>query len=177
MKTLVIYESKYGSTQKYAEDIASRVGGDILPFKKVKWKKLDEYEIVVFGSYVRGGNITKINEFLQHWNELEGKAIIVFATGMSIPDENTRKELIEQNVLSDVHLRFYQLRGTFDFSKLRFPDSMIFNNSIKIVAEQDPSKANDLEYVKENPIVAYDKDKIERIVTVIEKIKLGEARK
>lgn len=177
MKILVIYESKYGSTQKYAEDIAKHVDAEILPFKKVKWKHLDEYEMVVFGSYVRGGNISKINEFLQHWSSMDGKAVIVFATGMSIPSEETRKDLVEQNVLEDYHLRFYQLRGTFNYQSLRFPDNLMFNQSIKIIEQQQPDKARDLEYVKENPIEAYDQEKIDRIISIIEKIKIGEARK
>lgn len=179
MKTLVIYESKYGSTEKYASDIASRVEGDLLPFKKVKWKNLDQYEIVVFGSYVRGGNIQKINEFLSHWNALEGKAVLVFATGMAMPSKEGRENLIEQNVLGDYHLRFYQFRGTFDFSKLKFPDNFMFNKSISLMASHPELGGNgqDLSFLKDNPIVVYDSEKVEKVVDVIQKIKLGEAKK
>lgn len=179
MKTLVIYESKYGSTEKYARDIASRVEGDILPFKKVKWKRLDEYEIIVFGSYVRGGNIEKINEFLSHWNVLEGKAILVFANGMGMPTKESRENLIEQNVLGDYHLRFYQFRGSFDFSKLKFPDNFLFNKSISLMASHPElgGNAQDLNFVKENPIEVYDSEKVEKVIEVVQKIKLGEAKK
>lgn len=178
MKTLVIYESKYGSTQKYAEEIAKRVEGDILPFKKVKFKKaIGEYDIIVFGAYTRGGKVAKIDEFLQNWSLMEGKAVIIFACGMSIPTAESRKELIETNVLNDYHLRFYQLRGRFNYSELRFPDNLIFNQSIKIVEQQDPSKATDLEYIKSNPIEVYDQEKVDYIVSVIQKIKIGEAQK
>lgn len=111
MKTVIIYESKYGSTEKYAKDIGTRVGADVLPFRKFKWKTLNEYDIVVFGSYIRGGAITKINDFLQHWDEMEGKAVIVFGVGMALPTKESRDQLISSNVLYDLHLRFYQFQG------------------------------------------------------------------
>lgn len=179
MKTLVIYESKYGSTEKYASEIARRVGADIFPFKKFKWKNIDQYEIVVFGSYIRGGNINKVNDFLYHWNELEGKAVLIFANGMGQPTKESRENLIEQNVLGDYHLRFYQFRGSFDFSKLKFPDNIMFNQSIKMMQSHPElgGNATDLAWLKDNPIEVYDSEKIERVVEVIEKIKTGEAKK
>lgn len=179
MKTLIIYESKYGSTEKYAKDIGTRVDADVVPFKKFKWKNIDNYDIVVFGSYIRGGNITKVNDFLQHWGEMDGKAVIVFAVGMSLATKESREQLINSNVLYDLHLRFYQFQGTFDFSKLKFPDNFMFNQSIKMMQAHPEmgGSPEQLDWIKENPINVYDSDKVERVVTVIQKIKTGEASK
>lgn len=179
MKTVIIYESKYGSTEKYAKDIGTRVGADVLPFKKFKWKTLNEYDIVVFGSYIRGGAITKINDFLQHWDETEGKAVIVFGVGMALPTKESRDQLISSNVLYDLHLRFYQFQGNFDFSKLKFPDNFMFNQSIKLMKARPElgGAPEQLDWIKENPVNVYDQEKVDRVVSVIEKIKIGEASK
>ena len=179
MKTLVLYESKYGSTQKYAEDIAKHSDADLFPLKKFRWKNLRDYEIVVFGGYVRGGNVQGINDFLSHWDEMDGKAVIIFASGMGIPTKETRENLIEQNVLGDYHLRFYQLRGSFDYSKLKFADRLVFDQSIKAMSRDPESagQANDLDWVKSNPIPSYDQERVDYICGVIQKIKIGEAKK
>lgn len=180
MKTLVIFESKYGSTEKYATDIAKRVEADVSPFKKVKWKNIQDYDIVVFGSYIRGGKIQKIDDFLQHWDELKDKAVLVFATGMGMASKESRDNLIQTNVLGDYHLRFYQFRGSFDFSKLNFIDRLMFTQSLKIMEahpELAGGNAQDMSWVKDNPIEVYDSEKVDRVVDVIQKIKLGEASK
>ena len=166
--------------QKYATDIAKRVEADVSPFKKVKWKNIQDYDIVVFGSYIRGGKIQKIDDFLQHWDELKDKAVLVFATGMGMASKESRDNLIQTNVLGDYHLRFYQFRGSFDFSKLNFIDRLMFTQSLKIM-EAHPELAGgntqDMSWVKDNPIEVYDNEKVDRVVDVIQKIKLGEASK
>lgn len=180
MKTLVIFESKYGSTEKYATDIAKRVDADIFPFKKVKWKSIQEYDIILFGSYIRGGKIQKIDEFLSHWEEMKDKAVLIFATGMGIATKESRDNLIQTNVLGDYHLRFYQFRGSFNFSKLNFMDRMMFTQSLKLMQahpELGGGNVEDVSWVKDNPIEVYDNEKVDRVVDVIQKIKLGEASK
>lgn len=180
MKTLVIFESKYGSAEKYATDIAKRVDGDLCPFKKVKWKNIHDYDIIVFGSYIRGGKIQKIDDFLQHWEEMKDKAVLLFATGMGMANKESRENLIQTNVLGDYHLRFYQFRGSFDFSKLNFMDRLMFAQSLKFM-EAHPELAGgnpqDISWVKDNPIEVYDNEKVDRVVNVIQEIKLGEASK
>ncbi len=179
MKTLVLYESRYGSTKKYAEDIANRVGADVFPLKKFKWKTLPDYQIVIFGGWIKGGEIIGLNKFLQHWKDMEdNQSVIVFGSGMSIPTKDTRALLIEQNLLDLYHLRFYQFRGTFDFQKLKFPDNFIINQSIAGMA-RDPAneeKVNDLNWVKSNPINYYDQEKVDKVCQVIQDIRLGTAK-
>lgn len=177
MKTLVLYTSKYGSTEAYAKEIAERVNADIFPLKKFKWKTIDQYDIVLFGGWVKAGTIEGINDFLSadHWKRMENKSVLVFASGMSIPDKNSRTLLIESNLLDEYHIRFYQLRGSFDFSKLNFLDRMLIGQSINGMYSnpETADKARDLEWVKENPILAHDTEKIDKICSVIMALKTG----
>ena len=83
MRTLVIYQSLTGSAQKYAEDIARAVSGDVIPLKKFKAKMIPQYDVIVFGGWVRGGRIQGLDKFLSNWYAMDGKDVIIFSSGMS----------------------------------------------------------------------------------------------
>ncbi len=174
MRTLIIYESQTGSAQKYAEDIARAVSGDVLPLKKFKAKTLRDYDVIVFGGWVRGGQIQGLDKFLSHYDEMEGKDVIIFSSGMSIPTKQGRLDLISANLLDMYHVRYYELRGNFDYSKLNFLNRMMMDRSLAMI-ENDPDASIDqkaLLSVKDNPIVCYDQERVNRIIEVINGISL-----
>ena len=169
MKTLVLYESKTGSTQKYAEDIANRVGADVYPLKKFKLKNLANYDTVVFGGWIRGGEVKGLNSFLQGWDYVSDKNVLIFGVGMSIASKEGREQLINQNLLDMYHVRFYQVRGSFHFEKLGFLEKMMIKASVRQLQGGDiaPEQAA-LATIIDQPIEWYDTEKINRIVSVIE---------
>lgn len=169
MKTLILYVSKTGNTKAYAEAIAEALGTEAYPLKSVKPKKWREYDTIVFGSWIMGGKIQEIDRFFQGWDEISDKNVIVFADGMGMPDAETRRDLITGNLLDLYHIRFYQLRGSFDYSKLGFFHRTILNLTMKQMAN-DPSQAatlDVLERFKETPLVYFDQEKIDYIISVI----------
>jgi|SRR5574344_1827161 len=173
MKTLVLYTSMTGSTEKYAHDIANAVGGEAFSLKTFSWRKIDDYGIVIYGGWIMGGTIQGLNKFFQHWDKsLKNKNVIIFSVGMTIPTAEGRHLLIEQNLLDLYHVRYYQVRGSFDINKLHFPYKFMINNSIKM-AVNDPNASEDqksLALVKDHPIEVYDNEKIEKILTVVRSI-------
>ncbi len=169
-KTLILYTSNTGNTKKYCEDIASAVSADVMPLKKFKWKKASDYDIVVYGGWIMGGNIKGLNDFLAHWdNELDGKDVIVIGVGMGYPTPDTRKSLINQNILDLYHLRFYQFQGSFDYSKLNAMNKLMMKASLAKL-ESDPSltagEASILDII-ERPIDVYDQQKVDKVVSII----------
>ncbi|MBP5092006.1 MAG: hypothetical protein J6328_05575 [Bacilli bacterium] len=177
MRTLVIYESQVGSTKQYAEDIAKAVGADILPLKKFKGKMIKDSDVLVFGGWVRGAQIMGLNDFLAHYDLMEGKDIIVFSSGMSLATPEGRKSLISSNILDLYHVRYYQFQGSFDYSKLGLKNKFLFNTAIRQV-ESDPNATAEMKmvsYVKDHPINFYDSEKVNRVISVINKISLERA--
>ena len=172
-KTLILYTSGCGSTKKYASDIANAINGDACALKKFKWKDIDNYQIVIYGGWISNGVIKGVDDFLYKYDEcLKDKDVIVFANGMSFPTDETRKELINRNYLSPYHVRFYQLRGNFDFNKLKWTQKMMIKAGIKIF-ERDPNATPEQKMLKNvlaTPIECYDSAKIERIITVVRQI-------
>ena len=172
MRTLILYTSKTGNTKKYAEDIAQAVNGDVFPLKKYKWKDVGDYDSIVFGGWVMGGKIQGIDDFLSHYDEISDKNILVFSSGMGFVTSESRDRLISGNVLDIYHIRYYQLRGSFDYSKLHFPYNFMINTSLRAL-RKDPDSAQDLsvvENLKETPLEFYDQQGIDRIISVLHRL-------
>lgn len=178
MRTLILYESKTGNTQKYAEDIAAYVGADVFPLKKFRAKNYKNYDTIVFGGWVMGGNIQGLNKFLSDYDDISKKNVIVFSTGMSIPTSSGRETLINQNVLDLYHVRYYQFRGSFDMKKLSFMYRFIMNNSLRMIAKDAEATADQkmLLTIKDTPIEYYDKEKVDKVVNVIRSLDVVEVK-
>lgn len=172
MRTLILYCSKTGNTKKYAEDIARAVHADVLPAKKFKRKLIDQYDTFVFGGWVMANTIKGLNEFLSFYEEMKDKDILVFSVGMSLVTQQSRTDMISANILDLYHVRYYQLRGSFDFNKLGFIHKILMNHTFRLAAQQDmpgvPQSA--LATLKDHPIEYYDQAGIDRIVSVLHRL-------
>ena len=171
MRTVILYYSKTGNTQKYAEDIAASLKCDVMPFKNFKKKMIDDYDTIIFGSRVMGSRIQKVDQFLSMYDLMEGKNVILFAVGMSLVSKQSREDLIKGNLLDLYHIRFYQLRGSFDYQKLGFVEKLLMSNSLRMIArDQNNVDQQALLTIKENPIVCYDQSGVDKIISVVRKI-------
>lgn len=177
MRTLILYYSKTGNTEKYAQDIARAVNADVLPFKKFKPKMIQNYDTIVFGARVLGNKIQKIDDFLRYYEDMEDKNVILFSVGMSMVTKETRASMISSNLLDMYHVRYYQLRGSFDFKKLGKIEQFMFSNSLRMIANNSDATPDQrmLLTIKDHPIEYYDNAGIEKIITVINKLSIPEA--
>lgn len=172
MRTLVLYCSKTGNTQKYAEDIARAVHADILPAKKFKAKLIDQYDTIVFGGWVMANKIQGLDQFLSFYEQMREKNVLIFSCGMSFPSPETRQEMISTNILDLYHVRYYQLRGSFDFNKLGFVHRMLMNHTINMMqAKENPDASQAaIAALRDTPIIVYDNPGIDRIVSVLHRL-------
>ena len=84
MKSLVLYESKYGNTQKVAETIAQTLGGEISCVSDFKPAMLADLDLLVVGSPIHGWQPSADTaQFLTHLDSavLKGKYVATFDTG------------------------------------------------------------------------------------------------
>ena len=172
MRTLILYYSKNGSTQRYAEEIGNAVHGDVMPIKKFKPKMNKDYDTIVFGGRVVGSRIQKVDDFLRFYDDMKEKNVIIFSVGMSLVSKESRAGLISSNILDLYHVRFYQLRGSFNYSELGFVDRLMMANSLRVIAN-DPEATVDqraLLDIKERPIEYYDQAGVDRIISVLHRL-------
>lgn len=181
MKTLIIYKSYQGNTEKYAKAIAENVHADVMKLSRKALRATKKYDTIIFGGWVRGGVIQGLDNFLAIYDSLEGKNIIVYSVGMSFPTKSGRADLISRNLLDLYHIRFYQFRGSFDYHKLKFPQNIMMRKSIELMLK-DPSLAPEsdpqaLSSLLDRPLEYYDQEKVDRVVSVLHLLEREESQK
>lgn len=67
MKTLILYYSKYGTTEKCAKMLADKIegGADIVGYKQRKSADLDKYGMIIIGAPVYMGMLKKMKSFCE----------------------------------------------------------------------------------------------------------------
>ena len=84
MKSLVLYESKYGNTQKVAEVVAEVLGAEIAEVSNFQPAMLEEVDLLVVGSPIHGWQPSADTaQLLTHLDRetLKGKYVAAFDTG------------------------------------------------------------------------------------------------
>lgn len=88
MKTLIVYDSMYGNTQKIAEAIGRKIDDEVkvVSIKEVSNLDLNNYNLLIVGSPTHAGRPTEpVKSFLKNIpdNYLANKYIAAFDTGAS----------------------------------------------------------------------------------------------
>ena len=127
MKTVVIYKSKSGFVKKYAQWIAEELSADIFEASKVTPEMFADYDTVIYGGGLYAVGINGVKLIKQNLDKLKGKKVIVFASGASPSREEIISEVKNKNFTSEQqeYIRFFYLRGGFDYSKLKPFDKVL----------------------------------------------------
>lgn len=127
MKIAIIYKSKSGFTLKYAEFLAEAIKGDLIEAKDASINELKKYDVIVYGGGLYIGGINGVKLITRNIDKLKDSKIIIFATGAAPGRENEIKEIIEGNFTEELlkTIKFFYLRGGYDFSKLTFIDKVL----------------------------------------------------
>ncbi len=127
MRTAVIYKSKTGFTKKYAEWISEELSADLFELPKVSAGILTDYDTVIFGGGLHAGGISGLKYITKNIGKLQGKKVIVFATGASPAREEIITEIKNKNFTAgqQKQIQFFYLRGGFDYNKLKAVDKIL----------------------------------------------------
>ena len=137
MNGVILYQSKYGATKRYADWLSEETG-----FKCVETRKADINEIITYDTIILGGAIYAGLSFLKkNIKKLAGKKIVVFCCGASPYEEKAVQQIREHNMkgdLSDIPL-FY-CRGAWNLDAMSFKDRTLCKLLRKSVEKKDPSE-------------------------------------
>lgn len=127
MKTVVVYKSKTGFTKRYAQWVAQELAADLFEAAKVTAEMLTAYDTIIYGGSLHAVGICGVKRITNHLTELNGKKIVVFATGASPAKEEAINHVIESNFTPQqlAQIRFFYLRGGFDYGKLNTVDKFL----------------------------------------------------
>lgn len=95
-QTAILYVSKTGFTQRYAQWLAQRLGVNALPFSKENARKIADSATIVFGSSLHAGKIRKAQWIKRRLPGWQDKRIVLFVTG-AMPDGPDAQNTLRQN--------------------------------------------------------------------------------
>ena len=121
-KTLVLYKSKTGFSEKYARWIAEELDCDLAEFSTFDRSKLQNYQLIIYGAGLYAGQINGIGR-IKRWMEENPRIIwVVFATGAT-PDKQAYEELIFKSNFRQGEARpahFFYLLAGINYEKMGF---------------------------------------------------------
>lgn len=87
-KAIVIYTSKRGSTQQYAEWIAEDLDCQAVPLSTLLKDRsgeinLYEYDCIIYGGWIRGSGIVDFDKFGKHLDDELMQKLIVYGVGFA----------------------------------------------------------------------------------------------
>lgn len=116
--TLVIFNSKNGSTMEYANWIAEALSCDVMPFVKNRLGLLSVYQNVIYGGWMRASEIVGLNLVLNNYENfnMAGKNFYVFGVGLGDPENEGYITKIRQfNYIDKLPAdHYFQLPGRYD---------------------------------------------------------------
>ena len=143
MKGIIIYKTKYGTTEKYAELIADETGLDAVNIDRFDIKDIYKYDYIVIGSptyaygLIAGGWIKKNKKTLLN------KKVFLFSVG-GIPAED--KDMLNKIAINSIgkdlfsHITYCHCRGVFKYNKLSFGDKLLMKIAIFLTKSPDGKK-------------------------------------
>ncbi|MBC5997902.1 flavodoxin [Romboutsia ilealis] len=142
VNTAIIYQSKYGSTEKYAKWLYEEIGGDLYKKSDVSINDLKKYDTIIYGGGLYITGIAGFSFIKNNYKYLEDKKIIVFAVGASPFDTGIIFEIKGNNFPNEMkYIPCFYFRGAFDDRKIKSGDKILILLLKKLI-----SKKNELDY-------------------------------
>lgn len=139
-KGLIVYQSKYGSTKRYADWLQEMTGFDCTEAKSAAPGSLASYETIVLCGAIYASGIAGISFLKKHFQQLSGKKLAVFCVGASPYDEKALQEIRQINLKGDLSsIPLFYGRGAWDEEAMTFKDRTLCRILQKSVAKKDPS--------------------------------------
>ena len=121
MKPIIIYTSKYGSTEKNANWLAEALKCPAKKLKSISSQELAAYDTIIYGGGLYAGGVAGFKKYLSYIGSAKDKKLILFMVGSTNPaDKKTYAEVAERNIPAEWKERFqvFALHGDQLFSKM-----------------------------------------------------------
>lgn len=150
MKTIVIYNSQTGFTERYAHWIAEAAGADCLELSAAKRKDLTAYAAIIFGGWACAGSISKLSWFKSNMDKWPDKKLIVFCVGGGPIDSPEIEPALRQNFKeTDLErVKVFYCPGGMNYEKMSPPSKLMMKIFIKTLRAKKNQTDSEQEMVK-----------------------------
>ncbi|MBR2924884.1 MAG: flavodoxin [Clostridia bacterium] len=137
---IILYQSKYGATRKYANWLAESTGFSCMETKKATLAAVQPYKTIVLMGGVYASGVAGLSFLKKNLLGLKGKRILIFAVGASPYDEAAIEQARQHNLKGELsHIPLFYGRGSWNLEGMTFGDRTLCKLLLKAVAKQDPS--------------------------------------
>ena len=126
VKGLVLYGSKYGSTRRYAQELARRLGFDCLDHRQATGQEAGQYPVIVYGGGLYAGGVLGLAKTLRNFSLQNGQKLILVTVGLADPNEPENQHNIRTSLQKQLpagllyQAKIFHLRGGIDYQQLSF---------------------------------------------------------
>lgn len=174
MKAVVVYRSVYGSTKKYAEWIAEKIGCRALERDSAEYSEIEDADIIIYGGGLYAGKVNGIEFLTSSPQRFKDKKIVLFTCGLADPAEAENHKNIMSGIRKAVpeclleRAEIFCLRGGIDYSRLGFIHRTMMAMMYKAVKKKGVS-AEGKEFIESygKAVDFTDKEAIEPIVEYV----------
>lgn len=156
MNGIILYQSKYGATKKYARWLSEETDFPHIETKQAKISEVMQYDTVIMGGGIYASGIAGLSFLKKHINSLSDKQILVFCVGASPYDEKAYGEIVAHNMKDRLSgIPCFYCRGTWDMDAMNMIDRNLCRMLRKAVSGKDPGEYE----VWERALMAADNEK------------------
>ncbi|HCG3138888.1 TPA: hypothetical protein NJT62_000280 [Corynebacterium striatum] len=154
--TTVIFDSVYGSTQRYAQELANQLNAKILPLADAKNQAhldklgVDKQPLIVM-SPVHGPSITAADFVKKH--DFGDRPVAVVVVGMTLLEEARAKDQLAIPLAKKPAVEHFYLPGRLNYSELKFKHKMIMKTMIAALRQKKDRTPNE-----QNMVDCYERD-------------------
>ena len=144
MNKIIIYGSKYGSTEKYAKEFAKRINVQAVDYNKIE--SINGYDYIIYIGALYAGGVLGMNKTFRKINDELSKEFVIITVGAADPkdEKNTNhiKNGIKKQVSEGIYnkAKIFHLRGAIYYSKLDFRHKLmmrlLYNKTKNIPLEE-----------------------------------------
>ncbi len=141
MSGIILYQSKYGATKRYADWISQETGFDCAETKKARIEAVKGYGTIILGGGIYASGIAGLSFLKKHIKELSGKKIAVFCVGASPYDADAFRQIIARNMKDmPADIPCFYCRGAWDMDKMTTIDRNLCRMLRKAVLKKNPDE-------------------------------------
>lgn len=143
---IVIYESKYGYTKRYAEWIAQALSCPVFEKKSVTTSALEKADTIIYGGGLYAGGVSGIKLLIENWSLIANKKIALFTCGLANPKEPENVTNIRNGIRKALppemfeKITFFHFYGGIDYSRLGFIHKSMMAMLRKMLLKKDESE-------------------------------------
>lgn len=137
---IIVYQSKYGATKKYAEWLQAMTGYPCIETAKATVNEVSQYETIILCGGIYASGIAGLSFLKKNIDRLKGKKLAIVCVGASPYDEGALAAIQEHNLTGNLRdIPLFYARGAWNESKMKLIDRTLCKMLQKSIAKKDPN--------------------------------------